>query len=175
MVNDLIKHGCFEKKSLILQPPTTIPEELIHHFIRGYFDGDGCVCFYPENYNYSYSILGTKDFLEFIVDKANLTSYKIISFENKKCFELRTYSKKCAEIFHNYLYENKSIYLERKYQKSLAMMKWCDLNDGRTDTQKMADLLDCKLFFDDKNISDFDCYLYTLNMSQSERDLTIPL
>lgn len=170
MVNDLIKHGCFEKKSLILQPPTTVPEELINHFIRGYFDGDGCVCFYPENYNYTYSILGTKDFLEFIVDKANLTSYKIISFENKKCFELRTYSKKCAEIFHNYLYENKSIYLERKYQKSLAMMKWCGLNDGRTYTQKMADLLDCKLFFDDKNISDFDCYLYTLNMSQSERD-----
>ena len=29
--------------------------------------------------------------------------------------------------------------------------------------------------FDDKNISDFDCYLYALNMSQSERDLAIPL
>ena len=32
-----------------------------------------------------------------------------------------------------------------------------------------------RAFFDDKNISDFDCYLYTLNMSQSERDLIIPL
>ena len=41
--HDLEKHGCVENKSLILQFPTTVPEELMHHFIRGYFDGDGCI------------------------------------------------------------------------------------------------------------------------------------
>lgn len=41
--HDLEKHGCVERKSLILQFPTTVPEELMSHFIRGYFDGDGCI------------------------------------------------------------------------------------------------------------------------------------
>lgn len=39
----LIKQGCVPKKSLILTFPTIdqVPVELIRHFIRGYFDGDG--------------------------------------------------------------------------------------------------------------------------------------
>lgn len=164
MVNDLIKNGCFENKSLILQPPTTVPENLINHFIRGYFDGDGCVCFYPDSYIYSYSILGTKDFLEFIAKESNLSSFKIISFSHKQCYELRTYSKKCAESFHNYIYKDKSIYLERKYQKSLAMMKWCGLKDDRNEIQKMAELINCKLFFDDNHVNELSCDVYTLNL-----------
>lgn len=47
IVEDLIKLGCVPKKSLILTYPTEeqIPFKLQHHFIRGYFDGDGCVSF----------------------------------------------------------------------------------------------------------------------------------
>jgi intein/homing endonuclease len=41
--HSLVKHGCAEKKSLVLQFPTNISSELISHFIRGYFDGDGCI------------------------------------------------------------------------------------------------------------------------------------
>lgn len=40
---DLQKLGCLENKSLILQFPTFIPDYLMPHFIRGYFDGDGCI------------------------------------------------------------------------------------------------------------------------------------
>lgn len=166
MVNDLIYHGCFENKSLTLQPPTTIPKELISHFIRGYFDGDGCVCFYPHNYSYSYSILGTKEILEFIAKETNIPSYKIVSFDHKKCFELKTFSKKSVEVFHNYIYKNKTIFLERKYQKSLGMMKWHNMEDSRTETQKMADLLDCKLFFDDDVIDDLEFSSYVIKYNE---------
>lgn len=161
VVDDLIYHGCFENKSLILQPPTTVPKNLIHHFIRGYFDGDGCVCFYPHRYTYGYSILGTKDFLEYIAQESGIPSYKIISFKHKNCYELKTFSKKSAEIFHNYIYKDKSIYLERKYQKSLSMMKWCFMEDSRNETQKLADLLDCKLLFDDEKMKDLDFFCIT--------------
>lgn len=167
MVNDLIHHGCFENKSLILQPPTTVPKNLIPHFIRGYFDGDGCVCFYPERYGYVYSILGTKEFLEFVVRETGVLSYDIRSFETKKCFELQIYSKKSVEIFHNYIYANKSIYLERKYQKSLGMMKWCKLEDARNETQKLADLLDDKLILDDNLMEDFDVCCYKTERSET--------
>lgn len=43
MFNDLCSHGCVPNKSLVLTFPKDIPENLIHHFIRGYFDGDGSV------------------------------------------------------------------------------------------------------------------------------------
>jgi hypothetical protein len=39
----LISHGCIPNKSLILQFPTTVPLELIRHFLRGYSDGDGTI------------------------------------------------------------------------------------------------------------------------------------
>ena len=41
--DDLTKWGCVENKSLILTFPTFLSDELLSHFIRGYFDGDGCV------------------------------------------------------------------------------------------------------------------------------------
>lgn len=43
MHDNLLKWGCVEKKSLILQFPTFLSDELMSHFIRGYFDGDGCI------------------------------------------------------------------------------------------------------------------------------------
>ena len=44
--NSLINKGCIPKKSLILEFPnlSQVPKFLIRHFIRGYFDGDGCIC-----------------------------------------------------------------------------------------------------------------------------------
>ena len=43
--DDLIKLGVMSKKSLIVDFPsfTIVPEKFMPHFIRGYFDGDGCV------------------------------------------------------------------------------------------------------------------------------------
>ena len=40
MAQSLIKLGCVPRKSLIITLPS-IPKNLMHHFIRGYFDGDG--------------------------------------------------------------------------------------------------------------------------------------
>lgn len=46
----LAKLGCVQRKSLILEfvKPNLIPENLMHHFVRGYFDGDGCVTKYNK-------------------------------------------------------------------------------------------------------------------------------
>lgn len=61
---DLIKLGCFQNKSLILKFPTEqqVPKHLIHHFMRGYFDGDGCVT--SGQGQLRFSVIGTKLFLE---------------------------------------------------------------------------------------------------------------
>lgn len=41
MSEQLQKLGCIQAKSLTLEWPKNIPKKLVHHFIRGYFDGDG--------------------------------------------------------------------------------------------------------------------------------------
>lgn len=42
--NKLIEHGVYEDKSLILEFPKWLNQNLYSHFIRGYFDGDGSFC-----------------------------------------------------------------------------------------------------------------------------------
>lgn len=61
--DDLTKLGCFQNKSLELKFPTNkqVPDKLIHHFMRGYFDGDGSICFGQGQLRFS--IIGTEDFL----------------------------------------------------------------------------------------------------------------
>lgn len=43
---DLENLGMIQAKSLIVKFPTSaqVPDNLLHHFVRGYFDGDGCIC-----------------------------------------------------------------------------------------------------------------------------------
>lgn len=43
MCEDLTKLGAFRNKSLTLKFPDFLDSKLMSHFIRGYFDGDGCV------------------------------------------------------------------------------------------------------------------------------------
>ena len=45
MTNDLVRLGCIPNKTYFLKFPAyeIIPEFLFHHFIRGFFDGDGCI------------------------------------------------------------------------------------------------------------------------------------
>ena len=65
--DSLIKQGCVPNKSLILTFPdiNVVSEDLVRHFIRGYFDGDGCLSFNKNKYcTPNISILGTKQFLE---------------------------------------------------------------------------------------------------------------
>jgi hypothetical protein len=43
LCDDLRSHGCIERKTHGHPDPSGIPPELIHHFVRGFFDGDGCI------------------------------------------------------------------------------------------------------------------------------------
>ena len=45
MAESLMNLGCVPRKSLKLEWNPSIPQHLVHHFVRGYFDGDGCIAF----------------------------------------------------------------------------------------------------------------------------------
>lgn len=111
---DLIKLGCVPAKSLILTFPTEeqVPKNLIHHFIRGYFDGDGSVGNYLINSNRVLNgvFLGTKDFMEGV--QSNVESPSNISKQGN-IFRLN-YKNKNTLSLYEYMYKNSSIWLERK-------------------------------------------------------------
>ena len=121
MSNDLAKHGCVQAKSLILEFPTTVPEELTHHFIRGYFDGDGSVSVNVEKGQYNVTCVGTESFLERICQEANMPKTKLGKKGN--AFTLQHGGRGNAGKIYDYLYRDATIYLERKRDKFLLCQK----------------------------------------------------
>lgn len=107
LVEALIKHGCTPNKSLTLRFPS-LPDSLIPHFIRGYFDGDG------GHDGKTVEILGTEEFLDELQKHLGLnkTNYR----RHGKSYGLRFH---CADVkrFFHHVYMDASIYLERKYVK----------------------------------------------------------
>lgn len=128
IVNDLTNLGCMQAKSLILQFPTEkqVPTHLIHHFMRGYFDGDGSIC------RTNFSVLGTKEFL--IEYESYILNYlqrnnpnKMLKKENINIIQYGGRIQ-VLKIFQ-FLYENATIYLERKYDKFNALLPSQDETD----------------------------------------------
>lgn len=113
IVDTLRQYQITQNKSLTLQFPTNINVDNIHHFIRGYFDGDGC--FFKN-----YQILGNNDFLFGIVNSLPFECcYSITKPKNSNYYLLRV-RKKSFEQFFDFMYKDATIYLDRKYQKQLA-------------------------------------------------------
>lgn len=119
---DIISIGGKENKSLDLCFPE-VPQEVMPDFIRGYFDGDGCVY---KNGN-AYSILGTKEFLNTLskvlkqenIQISNIRQHHPELGVNNNCYKLGIYKTKEAIKFSEYIYTEIEglLWLERKYKR----------------------------------------------------------
>lgn len=131
MANRLREIGLYPNKSLTISELPKISNELMRHFVRGYFDGDGSILLshnssYYRNGNivkkyiyptYNFSILGTENFLKSIAKEANFNYVKIKDTKTKEIKSLNICAKKEFDNIFNYLYLNSTIKLERKYNK----------------------------------------------------------
>lgn len=122
--NNLIKQGCFPNKSLILKFPTyeQVPKYLIKHFMRGYFDGDGWICHTDKTECIGF--IGTYDFVDGAIKEFNLKQNKIADVHHEngaKRYQL--YQKDEFIKFLDLLYQDATIYLDRKYEKYLSYKK----------------------------------------------------
>jgi len=87
--NDLIKQGCVTKKSNVLLFPkeNQVPQYLIHHFVRGYIDGDGSISYYckPNNkINIGLGLVGTKELIDGIKSFFKYSTFEISSKTSRK-------------------------------------------------------------------------------------------
>lgn len=121
MCHHLIDHGCVQNKSLILTFPN-LQEDLVRHFIRGYFDGDGSI--FINNYKNrgvqytrpGINICGTKEFLEIM---SKHLGYPQCIYKEKRrttnSYSYKLYGNKRIIPILEYLYKNSSVHLDRKY------------------------------------------------------------
>lgn len=114
--DDIVSLGGTERKSLILEFPQ-IPDEYLHDFIRGYFDGDGCVMNLKNNRLNSAFTCGSRKFLEDLLkilqDKAGVEGG---SFDDS-CCSLK-FGKRDTIRLGDYIYkDNPELFLLRKKQK----------------------------------------------------------
>lgn len=122
IVNDLKKFGIGPRKSLTYCPPKElILHPLFHHFLRGYFDGDGSVSFNADEGQLRCNILGSLEFMEIyksMFEKHCNTKVgrKIYIGKNDLACLSHGGNKVLKRIF-DYLYKDATIYLQRKWDK----------------------------------------------------------
>jgi len=115
LVEDLINCGCTPRKCLTLEFPNFIDDNLIRHFMRGYFDGDGSCFVRTGKMLPSISILGTYQFIysfRSILNNIGVPQVKIRIKGKISSIEYNSFYD--TLLISNYLYNNCSISLERK-------------------------------------------------------------
>ncbi|OGM05079.1 hypothetical protein A2715_03720 [Candidatus Woesebacteria bacterium RIFCSPHIGHO2_01_FULL_39_32] len=131
---DLVNLGLTPRKSLKIQLPD-VPVEYFNFFLRGYFDGDGCLSIFLQLGRMKPRIRitftsGSHTFLlQLVTNLGKLinTTKGTISTKNRTSW--LSYSKKDSIKILSYMYKNlnQAPYLERKYKKYLSI-KFSTLN-----------------------------------------------
>ena len=128
--------GCVPQKSLIIKFPSydIVPKELIRHFIRGYFDGDGSISCTDKTH--SLCVLGTLDMIEHICYESGIPRKIYISKSpNNSTYRILLDDKRDSLIFLHYLYDDCEIYLDRKYNKCKLLIDYFTAVRGRKSTK----------------------------------------
>lgn len=123
MVNDLEALGCSSAKSSIIGMPK-ISDEFMWDFIRGYFDGDGCVRYadprYPNEIRCDFTSVAedlTNNLRAWLYENNVLTHI----FHDRNKLRLTTSGTENAIKLLSNMYDNATIYLDRKYQKQIKI------------------------------------------------------
>jgi hypothetical protein len=130
---DLMQLNITERKSLTLIPPK-VPQELVVHYIRGFFDGDGSVYLtnhkYPRKLNAVFctaSLAMANYIFSFLKDLLgeNYAGNIHHSLAHKKTpfFNIKLKHKASVQLFQC-MYTENSIYSDRKYRKFIEGMSY---------------------------------------------------
>jgi len=117
LISDLKNLGVGERKTFKTIFPE-IPQELYNHFIRGYFDGDGCVSIDKTNTS-SFSLAGTHDLLKIIQEilENNCKLSKVKLHTKGKIGFLQYGGNIQVPRIGEWLYKEATIFLKRKKDK----------------------------------------------------------
>lgn len=124
--NNLQKLGICENKSHKDFHIPNINPEFLSSFIRGYFDGDGCITIKSTGYSVVSICCNSKIFLNDIksILELNKIECRPISIEKRKynnLYVLYILKRESQLKFKNFIYKDSNIFLKRKYNKFLQI------------------------------------------------------
>ncbi len=129
----LSEFGVVQAKTFKLKFPTFLNKSLIRHFIRGYFDGDGCITktkTKTERDKYYISFISTENVIielqKYFLKKLNIKIGKNQIRHPERNNNIRTLNiggNLQIEKLLNHLYDNSTIFLKRKHDKYLELKK----------------------------------------------------
>jgi hypothetical protein len=126
LIKDLNNLGCVKNKTYSLEYP--IISNFNSHFIRGVFDGDGCITNFKKSYYFS--ITGRIVFLEklqdILIKEVQINKSKISKKNhNSNIFGAIQYSKRKTLLsLRDYLYkESNNLFIERKKNKFFEILE----------------------------------------------------
>ena len=116
LVDSLIKNEIAPNKTGREVLPSTIPNNLIRHFIRGYFDGDGSITINKTFRICSSSRMILDSINEYFKNELDI-EFNIYSDESYKepFFTIDSNNRKKNKIALDHLYEDATVFLDRKY------------------------------------------------------------
>lgn len=113
LVKSIKKQGVHSKKTFSIEKPNIDPE-LMNHFIRGYFDGDGSFTFNVKGKNATNFACASDNFRDYLINEL-LNNGIVIKYYGG--IKLYIQNKIDNNKFYNYIYKNANVYLERKKEK----------------------------------------------------------
>lgn len=123
MTDDLILHGIVPNKTGKEKLPSSVPEEYVKDFIRGFFDGDGSI-----TSNGTFRICSSsKELLEsFNVYFYNTLGIKLTIYDsnnyNIPFYTFDSNNKNNNLLILSHIYTNATVYLDRKYKRYMKLV-----------------------------------------------------
>lgn len=128
VVKDLINLGIVSRKSFQASVPN-INNCFMKDFIRGVFDGDGTIGYTGESWRISIAS-ATKSFIYDLRSIINRFGIEVNDIDKRGSVYILSFGgSRLAYIFGNFMYDNATVYLDRKYHKYL---KLCDYMNPKT-------------------------------------------
>jgi len=123
----LIDLGCVPNKTFILKYPT-LNKSMEQHFIRGYFDGDGSI--YRYNNDFTVSFIGTENLCiglnntisQYLGIQTKIQKNKEMLSRGNNITSILLYrGNRRVETLMDWLYKDATIFLKRKHTKYLTL------------------------------------------------------
>ena len=127
LCDKLSEYGLSQAKTYTLQIPE-LDDVLMRHFIRGYFDGDGCFSVIkrndrknPNSKTYQFNITGMENPLrkiqEHLIKNVGVTDNGLKHRKSTIAVTIHYSGRNVCKRILDYLYQDATIYLQRKYNK----------------------------------------------------------
>lgn len=141
LLDGLKQHGVHPRKSLTYEWPDSLPDHLLSHYLRGYFDGDGSFIASPPYYNFH--LLGSQNFMvgahQYLVRKLELPQARLR--RAGRAYSLTYRGRRQVSRIARLMYANATIRLERKYAKIKPILHASDLGTDHAYVKVDADRL----------------------------------